>query len=46
MLAANDDMSSLRPLIALIPEKRSAVFVNFGGIPERLKRGDERRFLR
>src|SRR5437588_415148 len=26
MLAANDDMSSLGPLIALIPEKRSAAF--------------------
>ncbi len=46
MLAANDDVSSLRPLIALIPEKRSAVFVNFDRIPERLKRRNERRFLR
>jgi hypothetical protein len=38
-------VSSLRPLIALIPEKRSAVFVCFGEIAECLKRGNERRFL-
>jgi hypothetical protein len=46
MLAANNDVSSLRTLIALVAEKRSAVFVNFNGIRERLKRGHERLFLR